>query len=87
MKKLLRVSERHQITLPPSVMRDAGLTEGSYVAVEARDGKIILEPKPLSEKTLAREDWDKIDGLVKKQLRLHAYSEYSSPREAKKHLR
>ena len=87
MPKLLRVSDRHQITIPPSVMRDAGLTEGSYVAIEARGGKIILEPKALSETELGREDWDKIDRLVEKQLRSKSYSDYADPKEAKKHFK
>ncbi|MBI3552728.1 MAG: AbrB/MazE/SpoVT family DNA-binding domain-containing protein [Elusimicrobia bacterium] len=87
MGKLLRVSDRHQITIPPSVLRDAGLTEGSYVAIEARGGKIILEPRDLSGKEFSAEDWDKMDGLVAKQVRGKKYSEYPDPRRAKEHLK
>lgn len=88
MSKLLRVSDRHQITIPPSVMRDAGLSEGSYVAIEARGGRIILEPKALApEGKLSKEDWEEMDALVQRQLRAGQYAEYANPKAAKKHLK
>jgi len=87
MPKLLRVSQRHQITLPPSVMREAGLTEGSYVAVEARGGKIILEPKAVNEAGFSGEDWEAIDKLVARQVRSRRYVEYADAKAAKKHLK
>ncbi len=87
MPKLLRVSERHQITIPPDVMRDAGLTEGSYVAVQARGGKIILEPKAVSEQEFSKDDFEKLDELVRRQNRAGRYTEYPNAKEAKKHLK
>ena len=87
MRKLLRVSDRHQITLPPAVLKDAGVGEGSYLEIRVREGKIVLEPTELSEKPLSAQDWEKLDQLVKKQVRNRQYSEYSSPKEAKKHLK
>lgn len=87
MPKLLRVSDRHQITIPPDVMRDAGLTEGSYVAIQARGGKIILEPKEVAEPEFSDEDFKKLDALVRKETRAGHYTEYASPEEAKKHFK
>ena len=86
MPKLLRVSDRHQITIPPSVLRDAGLTSGSYVAIEARGGKIVLEPRKVEE-GLAPEDWVKLDHLVGKQVRGRRYTEYPDAKRAKEHLK
>ena len=87
MPKLLRVSYRHQITIPPSIMKDAGLSEGSYVAIEAHGGKIILEPKEVAEKDFSQEDWNRLDKLVHSQTRSGQYKEYPSPKEAKKHFK
>lgn len=87
MRKLLRVSDRHQITLPPSAMKDAGLREGSYVAVRAEKGKIVLEPVSVKAAEWMREDWDKLDDLVASQVRSRRFTDYPSPKEAKKHLK
>lgn len=87
MRKLLRVSQRHQITLPSSVLRDAGIAGGSYLEIQVRDGNIVLEPKELAGKSLSGEEWDKLDRLVKKQISRRQYSEYADPQEAKKHLK
>ena len=87
MPKLLRVSDRHQITIPPDVMRDAGLTEGSYVAIQARGGKIILEPTEVAEPEFSDEDFKKLDELVRRQNRAGLYTEYPNAKEAKKHLK
>ena len=86
MASLRRISERNQITLPPSVLKKAGLEPGALLAIEARDGKIILEPMRVVDKDLAAEDWEAMDKLVRRQTTAGAFSEYASPREAKKHL-
>jgi len=87
MTKLLRVSDRHQITIPSDVMRDAGISEGSYLAIRAREGKIVLEPQEISQQEFSREDWDALDRLLRRQVALRHYTEYPSPRDAKKHLK
>ena len=87
MAKLLRVSDRHQVTLPADVLREAGVTEGSYVAVEARGGKIILEPKVMGEGSLSEHAWDALDRLVNKQVKAGRFTEYENPKEAKEHLK
>ena len=87
MATLRRISYRNQITLPPSVLREAGMGYGSLVEIEARDGKIILEPKEVREKGLAPEDWEAMDRLVRRQVKAGEYTEYASPQEAKKHFK
>lgn len=87
MAKLRRISDRNQITLPPSVLRDAGVGPGELFSIEARDGVIILEPKRLADDALAPEDWSALDKLVRRQTKAKDFTEYSSPFEARKHLR
>lgn len=87
MKKLLKVSERHQITLPGHALRDAGVPEGGYLAVRAEKGRIILEPVSVSTDKLGAEDWDALDRLVASQTRQGRYTEYKDARSAKKHLK
>lgn len=87
MAKLRRISDRNQITLPPSVLRDAGVGPGELFSIEARDGKIILEPKRLADAAFAPEDWSALDKLVRRQVKSREFVEYSSPLAARKHLR
>ena len=88
MTRLRKINERNQITLPPDVLRDAGLTQGELVAIEARDGKIILEPKRLAEDDqLSARDWSALDRLVRRQVKAGLFTEYATPRQAREHLR
>jgi AbrB family looped-hinge helix DNA binding protein len=86
MARLLRVSDRHQITLPSMVLKDAGIAEGAYLSVVAKDGKIILEPKRLEDDPLAGDDLELLDKLVKRELKSGRSTQYSSPKAARKHL-
>ncbi len=87
MPKLRRISDRNQITLPPSVLRDAGVGPGELFSIEARDGKIILEPKRLADDALAPEDWSSLDKLVRRQVKAREFAEYPGPLAARKHFR
>ena len=87
MAKLRRINDRNQITLPPSVLRDAAAGPGALFSIEARDGKIILEPKRLADDALAPEDWSALDKLVRRQVRAREFAEYSGPLAARRHLR
>lgn len=86
MPRLLRVSDRHQITLPPMVLREVGIAEGAYLSVEAKNGRIILEPKRLEDKEFAEKDIELLDKFVKRELRAGRATEYPNPQEARKHL-
>ena len=87
MNYLRRISDRNQLTIPPSVLKDAGVNEPhALFTVEAQNGRIVLEPKKVSTQDLSVEDWDKMDRLVKKQVSGKHYTQYDSPQKAKKHL-
>lgn len=86
MARLLRVSDRHQITLPPMVLRDVGISEGAYLSVEAKNGKIILVPKRLEEGELAEKDVELLDKLVKRERKAGRLTEYPNPKAARGHL-
>lgn len=87
MARLLRVSDRHQITLPPMVLRDLGIAEGAYLSVETKDGKIILVPKRLEDEPLAEKDVELLDKLVKRERKAGRCTEYPNPGAARKHLK
>ena len=87
MPKLRRLNDRNQITLPPSVLREAGVGHGALFSIDARDGKIILVPKKVVDDDYTQAELDALDRLVKRQLKAGAYTEYASPKEALKHLR
>lgn len=87
MPKLRRINDRNQITLPPSVLRDAGAGPGALFSIEARDGKILLEPKRLADDDFAAEDLAALDKLVRRQVKARDFVEYPDPLSARKHLR
>ena len=87
MATLRRISYRNQITLPPSVLREAGVGYGSLLSIDARDGKIILEPKEIVSKDFSGEDWEAMDRLVHAQVKAGEFREYAGPRQAKRHIR
>ncbi|MFA6315994.1 MAG: AbrB/MazE/SpoVT family DNA-binding domain-containing protein [Elusimicrobiota bacterium] len=87
MSYLRRISERHQVTIPPSLLDAAGIPEGALVSIIAEPGRIILEPRQILQKDLSDEDWKALDSLVKDQLNQGKYEECPDPRSAKKHLR
>lgn len=40
------ISSKYQITLPARLVRELGLAPGDKVAVEVRDGCLVLHPRP-----------------------------------------
>lgn len=86
MARLLRVSDRHQITLPPMVLRDVGISQGAYLSVTAKNGQIILEPARLEDDPLAEKDMELLDKLVKRELKTGRFTRYPNPMAARKHL-
>ena len=83
MRYLRRISDRHQITIPPGLLAEAGIPEGALFSIVAEGGRLILEPREVSAKDLAKEDWDKIEKLVRKQEATGQYEEYPDPSAAK----
>lgn len=88
MAALRKINERNQITLPPDLMRDAGMAQGTLVAVAARDGKIILEPKRLADDDLLNEeDWAALDRHVKREVKAGRYTDFADTAAFRAHLR
>lgn len=87
MPYLRRISGRHQITIPPDLLSEAGIAEGGLVSIVAEGGRIILEPRKLADPELEKEDWAALDSLVAEQLAAGQYTEYPDPVSARKHLK
>ncbi len=84
---LRRLNSRHQITIPPGLLREAGAPEGGLYSIRAEPGRIILEPKELQDKEFEETDWRALDRLVKRQLKDRRFTEYPSPEAAKVHFK
>lgn len=60
------ISSKHQITLPKSLLEEAGLKVGNRLIIKIKDSRIILELQPESltkyYKGLGKESWRKIGG-------------------------
>jgi AbrB family looped-hinge helix DNA binding protein len=48
---LVKVGTRHQVTIPKSIVDRLGLRAGDYVEVRLEDGRIIITPKEIVDKT------------------------------------
>ena len=86
MSYLRGINDRRQITIPPSVLREVGVGDGAYFTIHAESGRIVLEPREISGKGLAKEDWKLLDQFVKKQTKSGQATRYESPSDARKHL-
>lgn len=86
MKYLRAMNERHQVTLPRHILREAGISEGAYFSIRAEGRRILLEPQELPQAGLKEEDWALLDDFVRRQVRNKALTRYRNPREAAKHL-
>ena len=84
---LRQISRKHQITLPPEVLKDAGVKPGDYLEIICEEGKIILIPKTVEDKFLTDKEWNRLNELVEKQRRQGEYTRYTDSEEAKKHSR
>ena len=87
MATLRKINERHQITIPAGVLRDAGLPSGGLYSIEAKDGKIILEPKEIGDKNLEEEDWKALESMVHRQTHSGGSTLYPNPQTAKNHFK
>ena len=87
MSTLRRISERHQITIPPSLLAEAGIPEGAMVSIVAEKGRIVLEPRTIAEDDLSQEDWDELEKLVRRQEASGLFTEYRDPESAKGHFK
>lgn len=84
---LRRLNDRNQVTIPPSLLREVGVQEGGFVAIETEKGRIIIEPRDVGGKGLDKGDWRALDALVKRQVKARQFSEYPHPKAARTHFR
>ncbi len=87
MATLRKINERHQITIPPSILRDAGLPSAGLYSIEAKEGKIILEPQEIKGKDLEEEDWKALEAFIRKQVDSGEWTQYPNPQAAKSHFK
>jgi AbrB family looped-hinge helix DNA binding protein len=50
---VVRVKGKFQVTIPPSVRAELGLTVGDLLEAQVRNGKITLTPKSMVDRELA----------------------------------
>jgi antitoxin component of MazEF toxin-antitoxin module len=84
---LRRMRNRNQITLPPKLLQAIGVSEEQALfSIEAKDGRIVLEPRRTESESLSEESWDQLDHWVQKQLKNRQFAQYEDTKKAKKHL-
>ena len=60
--ELVRLRGKGQVTLPDDVRKAVHVSEGDYLAVSVRDGRIVLEPKAMVDASQAwfwADDWQR----------------------------
>lgn len=50
---LVKVKEKHQITLPSAIREEAGLNVGDWVEVKIEKGRVTLTPKSIIDRHIA----------------------------------
>lgn len=50
---LVKVKEKHQITLPSAIREEAGLAVGDWVEVAIEKGRVTLTPKSIVDRQIA----------------------------------
>ena len=74
---LRQLKKRNQLTLPSAILKRIGIREGDYVAIEDRDGRIILNPREVEERGLDEAEWERLDRLVKEQRAKKQYKQFA----------
>jgi len=62
-RKLVRIQEKGQVTLPVAVRQQLGLKKGDLVSVEATSGAVIITP----QEVLATQALDRIGELLREK--------------------
>lgn len=88
MKIIRKINERNQITLPKRILEDLNIQPGDYVEIIRSNGDMIVRPKRIvNADELTEDEWEKLEKIVKKQIKDKQYKEYSSAKSARKHVR
>ncbi len=51
MTTVVKIHRKGQMTLPPSLRQLAGISEGDFVQASFKDGKIVITPSPIIDRT------------------------------------
>jgi bifunctional DNA-binding transcriptional regulator/antitoxin component of YhaV-PrlF toxin-antitoxin module len=87
MSILRRMRNRNQITLPSKLLQAIGVSEEQALfSIEAKDGRIVLEPRQTEVEPFSEESWGQLDHLVQKQVKNKQFTQYEDGKKAKKHL-
>lgn len=91
MRDKVIVSERGTVTIPEAIRKIARISAGDLLQFEPRDDELILRrlviKKAEEDLILTDAEWDKLDRLVRKQIKHGEYSGYKDLEKAKKHSR
>lgn len=91
MKNMAVVSQRGTVTIPEAVRRTAHIHSGDLVEFKPEGDRVILRHMIVKsvekEDYLSESEWDKLDRLVKKQLKSAEFKSYKNMEEAKLHSR
>jgi AbrB family looped-hinge helix DNA binding protein len=82
---LVQVRKKGQITLPLSVRRALHVDEGDVIAVEVRNGEIVLRPKKLIDADQAwfwSERWQEAEREATADIRAGRVHEFANAEEA-----
>jgi len=60
----VKMSEKHQVTIPKSISVMLGLEKGSLFTVTIKAGHIDLAPVELTEKKFTRKDYERMDKIA-----------------------
>ncbi len=63
----IKMTSKHQITIPKQITDALGLAQGAIFDVQLKRGRIELIPLELTEKAFNQEDYAKMDELVTKE--------------------
>jgi AbrB family looped-hinge helix DNA binding protein len=62
---LVRVKDKHQVTIPAEIRKELGLKVGDYLEVESQGDMIILRPVSLIDRE-KEEAWEELRRLLKR---------------------
>lgn len=76
---LVKVKQKHQITLPTIIREETGLSVGDWIDVKIEKGKVVLTPKSVIDRHIAEAMIDISEGRV--------YGPFSSAKDLTRSLR
>ena len=85
--RLVHVRARNQITLPRAASAQAHIRPGDILELVVDGGALILKPRRLEEETYTNDELDKLEKLVRRQVRRKQYTDHDTVDGARAHLR